>query len=387
MRAWFVFLVALKQKRRDHLGLLLTVLTAPLFVMMYWVFFSDVSATYHVAIFDGDTTAQAGSTHGAAFVESLEEFTSSDGTPFFSVSTVSSRSALERTVQRGEASVGVVLNDDFSRGLSSARTAAKAELIGDATDPNYRISSALIGKALNGYAAKVTATPPTVTVEENPIGLSGARTPFEAYVPGLLVFAVIMLIFSSSMSVVREVESGTLARLRLTPVTSLDLLFGLSSVQLILGLASVSLTLATAWLLGFRSEGSLILAMAIASLACLASVGIGMVVASLSKTQTRSFLISSVAMFLLVLFSGIVFPRPDVTILTVAGQTIDLFDLLPTTHMGGALGKVMTLGATTGEIAYEIIALTAISLANYVLGGLLFARSGRPASDVWEGLP
>ncbi len=387
MRGWFVFLVALKQKRRDRLGLLLTVLTAPLFVMMYWVFFSEVSATYYVAVLDEDAAAAASPAHGAAFIKSLANFTSSDGTPFFSVSTVGDRSALDRKVQRSEVSLGVVLGDSFSRGFSNPQTAAKATLIGDATDPNYRISSVLIGKALEGYAAKVTATPPTVVAEEKPIGLSGTRTPFEAYVPGLLVFAVIMLIFSSSMSVVREVESGTLARLRLTPVTSLDLLFGLSSVQLLLGLASVLLTLATAGLLGFRSEGSLLLAMAIASLACLASVGIGMVVASLSKTQTRSFLISSVAMFLLVLFSGIVFPRPDITVLTVAGQTIDLFDLLPTTHMGEALGKVMTLGATAGEVAYEIIALTAIALVNYLLGGLLFARSGRPASDVWEGLP
>jgi hypothetical protein len=119
----------------------------------------------------------------------------------------------------------------------------------------------------------------------------------------------------------------------------------------------------------------------------LATVGIGMVVASLAKSQTRAFLIASVAMFLLILFSGIIFPRPAVTVTTIAGRDIDLFDLLPTTHMGGALEKIMTLGAGLSEVTYEIVALVAIGALSFGIGGVLFTRSGRPSSQVWEGLP
>jgi hypothetical protein len=66
---------------------------------------------------------------------------------------------------------------------------------------------------------------------------------------------------------------------------------------------------------------------------------------------------------------------------------IDVFDALPTTHMGAALTKVMTLGATAGDVTYEIAFLAVIVLLNYIIGGILFARSGRPSTDVWEGLP
>ena len=195
-----------------------------------------------------------------------------------------------------------------------------------------------------------------------------------------------MLIFSSSMSVVRELEFGTLSRLRLTPVSSVELLLGLSAVQLVIGVMSVVATFAVAWLLGFRSEGSLVLAMAVASLASVASVGIGMFVASFARTQTRSFLISSVAMFLLVLFSGIIFPQPKVILMTLGGRAIDLFDLLPTTHMAGALSKILTLGAGPGEVVYELVFLTGVALSNYFLGALLLARTGRPSAQVWEGM-
>jgi ABC-2 type transport system permease protein len=387
MRAWFIFLIAFKQRLRDRLGLLLTVLTAPLFVILYWFFFSDAPATYRVAVLDEDAAVRSDSPHGAAIIEALDEFSSKDGTKFFLVTIFADRARLNKALKSGETGAGLILESGFNKAFSDPASMPRATLLGDATSLGYRISSALIAKVLEGYAAKAARRPPAVIIAEEPIGLSGVRTPFEAYVPGLLVFAVIMLIFSSSMSVVREVESGTLARLRLTPVTSMDLLVGLSAVQLILGVASVLLTLATAHLLGFRSQGSLLLAMLIAAMACLSSVGIGMFVASLSKTQTRAFLISSMAMFLLILFSGIVFPRPEITIATVGSRAIDVFDALPTTHMGAALGKVMTLGATAGEVGYELVFLAVITLLNYVLGGVLFARSGRPSANVWEGLP
>jgi ABC-2 type transport system permease protein len=121
--------------------------------------------------------------------------------------------------------------------------------------------------------------------------------------------------------------------------------------------------------------------------ASLASVGIGMVVASISRTMTRAFLISSVAMFLLVLFSGVIFPRPSVALFSLGGVSVDLFDILPTTHMGVALGKVLNLGAGVSEVSYELLWLVMISALTYLLGGWFFARSARPSAEAWEGLP
>ena len=387
MRSFYVFNIAAKQRLRDRFGLLLTVLTAPLFVVFYWMFFAGAEATYKVSILDEDAVQGDPSHHVKNVTNALKEFSSTEGSKFFSIAETQKFEDLSVSLKRGEVSVGLIFKKGFSKAFEKPGSLPEVALLGDVTSIKFQVASALVGKVIEQYAENVLGRIPSLLLKKEPLGRSAAKTPFEAYVPGLLVFAVIMLIFSSSMAVVREVESGTLARLRLTPVTSFDLLIGLSSVQLLLGVISVLLTLATASILGFKSEGSLALAMGVAGLACLASVGIGMVVASLSRTQARAFLISSVAMFLLILFSGIVFPRPEITVFTIGGRGIDLFDALPTTHMGAALGKVMTLGATFGEIVYEILFLSAIALLNYIIGGLLFIRSGKPSMNAWEGMP
>ncbi len=384
MRFFCVFLVSLKQKLRDRVSLLLTVMTAPLFVLLYWVFFNDASASYRAAILTA--TDGAPKVHEEGVMQALATF-SPHGAPFFEVTRMTDEQAFIHALIEGRVVIGIMLDPTFSNNLTTPGAVPEITLIGNGSSPAYRISSALATKVIEGYAAKIAGIPPAVQLKEKLLGLSGTRTPFEAYVPGLLVFAVIMLIFSSAMSVAREVEAGTLARIRLTPVRSIELLLGLSAVQLLVGGASVLLTLATAFALGFRSHGSVALAMGIAALASLATVGIGMVVASLAKSQTRAFLFGSVAMFLLILFSGIVFPRPAVTVLTLGQRKIDLFDALPTTHMGAALEKVMTLGAGASDVSYEIVSLFVIGLSSFGLGGLLFARSGRPSAESWDGLP
>jgi ABC-2 type transport system permease protein len=393
LKAAAILTSVMRQKLRDRLGLALTVLTAPLFVLLYWLFFSDAPASYVIAVQDSDVEQASVSPMpdqalGRMLVLALSEVTSSDKSPLFTIKVVKERSELLRLLRAGEADVGLLIPAGFSRTLHRERErAAQVTLVGDSTRQAFRVASMLIRGAAETFGHKVRGSTPAVKVAAQAVGLSDVRTVFELYVPGLLVFTVIMLIFSSSMSVVREVEAGTLARLRLAPVSTFSLLLGMSAVQFLLGVVALSLTFGTASLLGFRSQGSLGLALVIAGVASLAAVGIGMVVASVSRTMTRAFLISSVAMFLLVLFSGVIFPQPRVPLFSVAGRGVDLFDVLPTTHMGVALNKVLNLGAGVADVSYEIIWLTAISLLNFVVGGLFFARSARPSAHTWEGMP
>jgi hypothetical protein len=47
----------------------------------------------------------------------------------------------------------------------------------------------------------------------------------------------------------------------------------------------------------------------------------------------------------------------------------------------------MTLGAGVSEVIYEIVSLVVIGLLSFGIGGWLFARSGRPSTESWDGLP
>ncbi|MBW2218970.1 MAG: ABC transporter permease [Deltaproteobacteria bacterium] len=385
MRAVLIFKKCVRQQLRDRLGLALSLLTAPFFVILYWMFFSEQLITCNIIVCNKDITISSGSkmvNYGQEVINSMTKLTLEDGSNSFHVTVIDDPSKFKHALLNGKAIAGVIIPPKFSYAIENEHSIpATVSLTGNSTLPLYYVTKSLIKQILEEYDTKKSQFSPSIILVEKPLGLSTARTPFEAYVPGLLVFAVIMLIFSSSMAVAREIEARTLDRLKMTPVNSLDLLAGMSAVQIIQGLVSVLLTFMTAWILGFRSAGSMALAFIISGIACFASVGIGMIVASISRSQTRAFLISSVAMFMLILFSGIIFPRPEVNLLEIGSYSINLFDFLPTTHMGTGLEKLLTLGVSYFDVVYEIGALILLSFLYFGTGVFIFNRFGTTFSQ------
>ena len=204
---------------------------------------------------------------------------------------------------------------------------------------------------------------------------------FDLYVPGLLVLSIIMIIFSSAMALARELESGAMQRVRLWPVSAFSVLGATSTVQLVLAALGSALTLGCARLLGFAPAGSLWVVLALSVLASTASIGLGLIVASLAKTQSRAFLVASVLMFLLLLFSGVVFPRPSATLFHVRDTDIGPFDLLPTTHLHEALSRVLA-GQRAWDIAGPTLALAALSFVYFTFGMVLFRARHRVGARV-----
>jgi ABC-type polysaccharide/polyol phosphate export permease len=142
----------------------------------------------------------------------------------------------------------------------------------------------------------------------------------------------------------------------------------------------VALTFSVAALLGFESQGSIWLAVALGTFAGAGCVGLGMAVASVSRSVARAFVLSSVVMFLLMLFSGVVFPVPAVVWVEVAGHGLGPFSLLPTTHAAQALRKVLLLGQGLPQVAFEVAMMLALSLLGLAAGAALWTwRHGRAA--------
>jgi hypothetical protein len=62
------------------------------------------------------------------------------------------------------------------------------------------------------------------------------------------------------------------------------------------------------------------------------------------------------------------------TLFTIAGRAIGPYDILPPTHAVVALNKILTLGASLGDVAYELTALVVLSVLYFVAGAWLFQR-------------
>jgi ABC-2 type transport system permease protein len=78
---------------------------------------------------------------------------------------------------------------------------------------------------------------------------------FDYMVPGLIVFALMLQVSVVAGSLVREVEIGTLDRLKLSKVWSFDLLFGTFIVWSLITVAQVLVLIAVAIVLGYYHQG------------------------------------------------------------------------------------------------------------------------------------
>jgi ABC-2 type transport system permease protein len=213
-----------------------------------------------------------------------------------------------------------------------------------------------------------------VSVNQHALGGSDARTEFESYVPGLLIIAVVMLVFTVAMAVAREVEAGTLRRLTLTRMTAFDFLAGVSAAQVAIGVTALLLTFLAAWALGFRSVGPLWAAALVGAVTSLAVVGVGLIVACFARTVTKAFLVANLPFLLLMFFSGAIYPIPKVELFSVGTRTVGLWDILPPTHAIVALNKILSLGTGLSEVAYELIVLLVLSGVYFGVGVWLFHR-------------
>jgi ABC-2 type transport system permease protein len=389
MRFLAVFVKSLREQVRNLMVLALTVVFAPVFVFAYWIFFpAEGSTAYRVLVINEDVGVQIeGTTYraGEEVTDAIAQVTYAGGSPLLKVREVASMEEAEALLRDREGIAYFLFPEDFSRQLAAKRagdSTATTELIfgGDLTNPYYPIAAILAASAIDSYVQEATGLTPPVQYVERPLGGSGSRTEFETYVPGMFIFAVIMLVFAASMTVAREVEDGTLRRLQITRMTAFDLLGGTSLTLIIVGVIAELLALVTAMALGFRSYGPLWVAVLVGVATSVSVIGVGMIVAAFSKTVSQAFVIANFPLGVFMFLSGAIFPMPSVTLFEIAGQPIALCDFLPPRHAVIALNKIMTLGSGLDEVAYELVSLVVLSVLYFAVGTWIFQRRHlRPA--------
>jgi len=383
MRLWSVFRKTMREFSRDKVMLLLTLIFAPLFVFLYYQFFPGGSTSYLVLVQNLDEGYLAPDgvqwRAGEQVIAAIQEVTYANGQPLLRVREVTNRQEIDAAIKKRQAVAYLVLPADLSLVLATHRSAtgaASSRVIfgGDLTNPYYVVAAMLALTAMDTYVQEASGVLLPLQYIEQAAGASAARSEFETYVPGIFVFSLVMLIFLAAMTVAREVDSGTLRRLQLTPLKAFEYLAGVSAALVLVGLVSLLLTFYTAVLLGFRSQGPLWAAILIGVFTSLAIIGAGMLVAALSRSVSQAFVIANFPLGFFMFFTGVIYPIPPVKLFSLGEQIVSLYDLLPPTHAVAAFNKIFTLGAGLSEVAYELVSLAILSLLYFWLGVWFFAR-------------
>jgi ABC-2 type transport system permease protein len=225
-----------------------------------------------------------------------------------------------------------------------------------------------------GYAFAITNLQSPVALEANTVIGTEALDDFARYVPALLTLALIMLLFTAAASLIKEKDKGTLIRLRLSNMTTFEWFSAVSLTQIIIGLLAMLLTFLTTVALGYHASGSLAAMIVVGLLSSLSIVAISLLVAAFLRTIFDLLTIGCFPFFILMFFSGGMFPLPPLRLFTVAGRPISVNDLLPTTHTISALGRILNHDAGLGDVVYELGAILVLTVLFFAAGTWLFTK-------------
>jgi ABC-2 type transport system permease protein len=130
------------------------------------------------------------------------------------------------------------------------------------------------------------------------------------YVPGIVAFLVMLLsLLLTSMAIVREKEAGTMEQLIVTPLTSFEMILGKTIPFILIAQGQMIMVVAFA-ILWFRIPlvGSAPLLLGAAGLFLLSTLGIGLFISTVSRTQQQAMMTNFFFILPFFMLSGFVFP-------------------------------------------------------------------------------
>jgi ABC-2 type transport system permease protein len=311
--------------------------------------------------------------HYSGFLEQVDE------TGLLTCIAAASREQAIKLLERRKADVLVVLPENLTASLldqdRKASERARLELVGDVTQMEYIVGAIWTEELINRFVMEATGQQMPISWTETTLGFSGQRSMFELYVPGLLILSIIMIIFSASAAIVREPETRTLERLKISRLSSLEFLAGTSLVQILISALSLVLALLTAVALGYELlPGTLGFILLISFLTSLSMISFSLLVAAMCRSIKEVAIIGTFPLFLLMFFTGAAFPIDGGKLFTLGSYTVMLNDVLSPKFAVEALNKVLIQGLETGETIPEMIALLVLTLLYFVTGTWAFRK-------------
>ncbi len=361
MRILLVARKTLREIVREPQLLLLTLLLPVAFVgITYLGYRGDLVATYPVAVIVEDSSQRM-------LVDSLAAQRHGNGQPVFDIQLTDDRAAAEAGLL--DRSLAVLL------GIGNEAGTPTVMLKGDALYAKYYRASLLLENAITAFTEQAAGLPEVVRVEEVPVYEAGPRTEFDLYAPGMIVFAMLMIVPQTAMLVAREMRWRTLRRLRLSRLSSFELLAGLSLAQMVVGVVQVVTVFVAALALGFPNQGSLLLAIGVGLAIALSAIGQGMVVACFAENDSQAANIGATAAMIQVFLSGAFYALPSPTIVSLGSYQFGVFDIFPATHGFMALQQVLNYGADLSQIAVRLGLTLILSGLYFGLGVFFFNRT------------
>jgi len=362
LRIWSLFLKEFHQIRRNRRLVILLIIPPTVNLVLFGLALNPNFENLRLGIVDYSATPESRELI-SAFTESLV---------FQVAGYYASPDDLGQAIGKGRLDAGLVIPREFAK-RRVRHQPVDVQLLVDAVNAN---TATIVG----GYAARIIAGVNQEIVLSMPRGIAVPHLTL-LYNPGLksswfIATGIIGLLLVlqgsvvSSASLVREKELGTIEQLLMTPAGSSELLIAkIAPIFLLLAL-DIGLALGVSRLVfGVPMRGSLALFFLAASLCVICGIGLGMMIATFTRTQQQAQLMGF-------------FTNPPLAILSGATTPIEAMPswlqpvtaINPIKHFAIIARSIMLKGSGLSVLYHDLLALALIALAMISLSAWRFRK-------------
>jgi ABC-2 type transport system permease protein len=190
-------------------------------------------------------------------------------------------------------------------------------------------------------------------------------------VPGIIgLILQFQTLILTAFAVVRERERGTLEQLVVTPIRPWELMLGKIIPYTVIAFVGASIAIVAGRLLfGVEIAGSVVLLALLSILFLLGSLGMGLLISTVSQTQGQAIQVAMFVILPTMLLSGFMFPREMMPFLV---QQLSL--LVPLTYYLQILRGIFLKGVGLDVLWPSVLPLALFSLAVFALSARRFQK-------------
>jgi ABC-2 type transport system permease protein len=288
------------------------ILLAPIVQLIFLGYAANFDVNIvHTSIYDMDKTEESRN-----FLESFK------GNGYFSFDYyVEDYDELEQNLERGKSILALVIPLNFGKNIHK-NIPTKVQAIFDGADGNTAsVAAGYANSIVLNYAKNLSIEfqnskginifPANFMEAETRVWYNPELKTRNFMVPGIVaLLLMIITLILTSLAIVKEKEIGTLEQLIVTPIKSYQLIIGKLVPFSILGFVSVIIVLiAMTIIFDIKVRGSYSFLFFTSFLYILSTLGLGLFVSTISKTQQQAMMLAIfVIMLPMIYLSGFVFP-------------------------------------------------------------------------------
>lgn len=291
---------------------------------------------------------------------------------------VDNQEEMARAVDGGTARAVLIIPAGYERALSRGEHVRVGFVI-DGSDPsvaNIALSAAQgVGQAesikviTRALGARLKAAP---CIEVHPrVWYNPSMESANFMVPGLMgVILQMLTMLLTAMAIVREREQGTIEQLIVTPIRPLELIVGKVAPYVLIAFWDlIEILVIGVWWFGVPIHGSVPLLLGLAGVFLATSLGLGILISTVSKTQQEAMLLAFLILLPSIFLSGYFFPVDAMPPLL---QTISR--LVPLTYVLIIVRSIILKGVGFEVLVDEVAALVVFGLVVVLLAAARFRK-------------